>query len=212
MSQERVITYIDGYNLYHGLLDARLRNSRWLDLAQLGRSLLTSDQYLVLTRYFTTRVRGNPAKERRQARYIEALQARSHIEIDYGHFLSKTASCYRCGRQWTQNEEKRTDVNIAVRMLEDAYDDRFDTAVIISGDSDLTAPIQAVRRRFRDKRVLVAFPPKRYSRELGRVADHAFRIFARNIRASRLPPTVITNDGTSLTAPLGWLPAARQNP
>ena len=50
MSQQRVITYIDGYNLYHGLLDARLHNSRWLDLAQLGRSLLTSDQQLALTR------------------------------------------------------------------------------------------------------------------------------------------------------------------
>ena len=157
-------------------------------------------------------MKGNPDKARRQARYIEARQTREHIEIDYGHFLSKTASCYRCGRQWAQNEEKRTDVNIAVLMLEDAYDDRFDTAVIISGDSDLTAPIQAVRRRFRDKRVLVAFPPKRYSKELGRVADHAFRIFARNIRASRLPPSVTTSDGTTLMAPQGWLPAAHQKP
>lgn len=212
MSQQRVITYIDGYNLYHGLLDARLQNSRWLDLAQLGRSLLTSDQQLALTRYFTTRVKGNPDKARRQARYIEALQTREHIEIDYGHFLSKTVSCYTCGRRWVQNEEKKTDVNIAVRMLEDAYDDRFDTAVVISGDSDLTAPIQAVQRRFHGKRVLVAFPPKRFSKELDRVADHAFWIFARNIRASRLPPSVTTTDGTTLTAPQGWLPAAHQNP
>ena len=32
MSPERVIAYIDGYNLYFGLLDARLQTSRWLDL------------------------------------------------------------------------------------------------------------------------------------------------------------------------------------
>ena len=115
----------------------------------------------------------DPDKARRQARYIEALQTREHIEIDYGHFLSKTVSCYTCGRRCVQNEEKKTDVNTAVRMLEDAYDDRFDTAVVISGDSDLTAPIQAVQRRFHRKRVLVAFPPKRFSKELDRAADRA---------------------------------------
>ncbi len=68
MSQQRVITYIDGYNLYHGLLAAGLRSSRWLDLPELGRSLLEPDQQLVLTRYFTTRVKGNPDKADRQAR------------------------------------------------------------------------------------------------------------------------------------------------
>ena len=206
MSQ-RVITYIDGYNLYHGLLDAGLRTSRWLDLARLGESLLMSDQHLVLTRYFTTRVKGNPAKAHLQGLYIEALQTRALLEIDYGHFLSKTVACYRCGSEWAKNEEKRTDVNIAVRMLEDAYDDRFDTAIVVSGDSDLTAPIRAVQRRFHDKHVLVAFPPKRYSKELARVANHAFGIFARNIRASRLPPTIASTHGTTLTAPQGWLPA-----
>ena len=37
MNQQRVITYIDGYNLYHGLLEAGLRSSRWLDLPKLGQ-------------------------------------------------------------------------------------------------------------------------------------------------------------------------------
>ena len=211
MSQQRVITYIDGYNLYHGLLDAGLRSSRWLDLSELGRSLLKPDQQLVLTRYFTTRVKGDPDKARRQARYIDALATRVALEIDFGHFLSKLVTCHRCGREWAKNEEKKTDVNIAVRMLEDAYDDCFDTAMIISGDSDLSAPIEAIRRRFPDKRVVVAFPPKRYSQELSRVADAAFRIFNRRIRASRLPASITTNDGITLTAPRGWLPATQHD-
>ena len=44
-------TYIDAYNVYHGLLEAGLRSSRWLDLPELGSSLLEPDQQLVLTRY-----------------------------------------------------------------------------------------------------------------------------------------------------------------
>ena len=84
MSQQRVITYIDGYNLYHGLLDAGLRSSRWLDLPKLGTSLLKPDSQLVLTTYFTTRVKGNPAKARRQTRYIDALETQVGIEIKPG--------------------------------------------------------------------------------------------------------------------------------
>ena len=209
MGQQRVITYIDGYNLYHGLREAGLGSSRWLDLPKLGRSLLKPGQQLALTRYFTTRVKGDPAKARRQAPYVDALRTRGGIKIDFGHFLSKRVTCRNCGHSWTKSEEKKTDVNIAVRMLEDVYDDRFDTAIVISGDSDLASPVETIRRRFSHKRVLVAFPPKRYSHELCRVADATFRIFDRNIRASHLPATVITHGKATLTAPQGWLPAPR---
>ena len=182
-----MITYIDGYNLYHGLLEAGLGSSRWLDLPKLGRSLLKPGQHLVLTRYFTTRVKGDPSKARRQARYIDALTTRGGIEIDFGHFLSKRVTCHSCGHTWTKSEEKKTDVNIAVRMLEDTYDDHFDTAIVISGDSDLATPVETIRKRYPHKRVLVAFPPKRYSHELRRVANVTFRIFNRN--HPNKPPT-----------------------
>ncbi len=113
--------------------------------------------------------------------------------------------CFRCKNTWRKKEEKKTDVNIAVRILEDAYDDRFDSAVVVSGDSDLTPPIKAVRRRFLNKRVVVAFPPQRHSGELRRVADAWLAISDHYIRASRLPERVII-DGAVLTAPQGWLP------
>lgn len=74
MSPERVIAYIDGYNLYFGLLDARLRTSRWLDLRSLCETLLKPRQQLELVRYFTTRVRNNPDTAKRQAVYIDALR------------------------------------------------------------------------------------------------------------------------------------------
>ena len=199
MANDRVITYIDGYNLYHGMMQARLGSSRWLDLSAMGRSLLKPHQQLVLTRYFTTRVRGNPGKARRQGTFIDALLARGGIEIDFGHFLSKPISCNSCGNTWQKNEEKKTDVNIAVRLLDDAYDDRFDVAIIISGDSDLVPPIESVRARFPHKRLLVAFPLAGNSSELRRVADAAFQISEAKIRGSRLPDPVTTTGGVVLT-------------
>ena len=151
-------------------------------------------------------MRGNQAKVQWQSTLIDALLARGDIEIAVGHFLSKPVSCNTCGNTWQKNEEKKTDVDIAVRLLDDAFDDRFDVAVIISGDSDLVPPIESVRARFPAKRLLVAFPPRRNPSELRRVADAAFQISEAKIRASRLPDPVTTAGGVVLSAPRGRLP------
>ncbi len=208
MSAERAIAYIDGYNLYHGICDARLQSSRWLDLRELSRSLLKPQQRLVLVRYFTTMVRNNPPKAERQSTFIEALRAGGGIEVDFGHFLSKAVKCPGCGHEWAKHEEKKTDVNIAVRILDDAFDDRFDVAMVVSGDSDLVPAIESVHARFPDKRIIVAFPPRRQSAELKRVANESFTIGKGKIRSNRLPDPIITPDGITLQAPRGWLPAS----
>ena len=85
---ERLIAYIDGFNLYYGLRDARLNSSRWLDLRGMCESLLKPGQRLELVRYFTSRVRGDVQATDRQALFIDALHARGGIEMDFGHFLT----------------------------------------------------------------------------------------------------------------------------
>jgi len=107
MPRERAITYIDGYNLYYGLLASGLKSSRWLDLVALSRSLLKPNQQLETVRYFTTRVRNDRTAAARQGRYLDALEARGGIDIAYGHFLSKTVKCYNCQHTWPTHEEKR---------------------------------------------------------------------------------------------------------
>ena len=197
-----MVAYIDGFNLYHGLRDAGLGESRWLDIHGVCASLLRSGEQLDLT----SRVRDNPVKAARQAVYIDALRATGGVEIDFGHFLSSTARCFRCGNVWRKNEEKKTDVNVAVRLLEDAADDLFDTAMVVSGDSDLVPPVESVQRRFPHKRVVVAFPPRRRSSQLERAASKALSIYPRTIQANPLPDPVRTPGGVELHAPSGWLP------
>lgn len=48
-----------------------------------------------------------------------------------------------------KEEEKRSDVNLATQLLLDLFDDAFQCAVIISNDTDLLAPIQVARSRFK---------------------------------------------------------------
>lgn len=208
MRSERVIAYVDGFNLYHGLMDAQLGSSRWLDLVGMSRSLLEPNQRLVLVRYFTTRIRNRPDKEERQSTYIDALLSRGGLRIDFGFFLSKRGECRRCGTKWPDYEEKKTDVNIAVRLLNDALDDRFDTALVISGDSDLVPAVESVRARYPTKRLIAVFPPRRSSGHLARVAHASFAIGDDKIRGNRLPDPVKTAGGIELRAPTGWMPSS----
>ncbi len=202
----RVATYIDGFNLYFGLKASAFKRYYWLDVGTLGQALLKPDQILVATHYFTTRIRDNGrnlADQRRQNGYIEALQLRG-VHTQFGHYLDKRRECRTCQASWSDYEEKMTDVNIAVQLLGDAYEDRFDVALVISGDSDLTTPIRRVRERFPGKRVIVGFPPGRQSAELRRVANGFFVIGEDKLRASQLPDQIAKPDGYILERPATW--------
>jgi len=123
------------------------------------RKLLKPGQTLVHTKYFTSRISQPPDKVKRQSTYIEAIQTLSDVSIFFGHYLMSPRTCRNCGFMYEVAQEKMTDVNIAVEILQDAFQNAFDTAILISADSDLIAPVAAVRKLFPAKRVIVACPP-----------------------------------------------------
>jgi uncharacterized LabA/DUF88 family protein len=204
---ERVITYIDGFNLYFGLRSRGWRRYYWLDLHGLAQSLLKSGQQLDHVKYFTSRVSAtpaNPAQDKRQNVYLEALALQPQTSLFFGHYLSKSVKCHACGATWMKQEEKMTDVNIAMELLVDAQQDMFDTALLVSADSDLTGPVIKVRRLFPKKRVIIAFPPDRVSERLKREANGWTRIGEAAIRQNQLPDPVIKPDGVALNKPPEW--------
>jgi uncharacterized LabA/DUF88 family protein len=102
------------------------------------------------------------------------------------------------------HEEKETDVNIAVALLEDAVLDRYDTALLISADSDLCPAVRAMKRLRPEKRVVAAFPPRRQSGDLRRVVDGYLAIGDDKIRHSQLPQAVVAAGGITLHRPKHW--------
>lgn len=90
---ERVIIYIDGFNLYFGLKSKGWQRYYWLNLQKLAQNLLTKNQQLITTKYFTSRISKPPEKSRRQATYIEALETLDNFRIFYGHYLINTIEC-----------------------------------------------------------------------------------------------------------------------
>jgi hypothetical protein len=158
----RIIAYIDGFNLYHAIDDLRRPALKWLDLWALAASLARPGETVTEVNYFSAYATWLPGAQKRHDEYVTALQHQG-VACHMGHFKNKTRTCRSCGAQWTQHEEKETDVHMAARVVVDACEDRYDRAVIITADSDLAPALSIVRARFSGKQMFVVAPPGRHN-------------------------------------------------
>jgi uncharacterized LabA/DUF88 family protein len=201
---QRVIAYIDGFNLYFGLKSSGWDRYLWLNVRALSQNLLKSHQLLVHTKYFTSRIKGPSPKAQRQSDYLDALQTLTDFSIFFGKYQVARQTCRNCGFSYDASTEKMTDVNIAVEVLQDAFQDVFDTALLVTADSDLVGPLKAVRRLFPTKRLVVACPPNRFSQHLCAEAHSHFQIGRGTISKSVFPEEVCTASGFVLRRPPSW--------
>ena len=155
----RVTSYVDGFNLYHSVVDIGINHYKWLDLWKLSEIYAPKPNFtLTAVYYFSALAHWLPGPCSRHQIYIEALKATGVTPI-LGNFKEKDRSCNRCGKTWKSHEEKETDVNLAIHLLSGAYDNTYDTAFVISGDSDLSQAIKLVLDKFPHKQIKVIIPP-----------------------------------------------------
>jgi hypothetical protein len=108
----RVVGYVDGFNLYHGMRSRFGRKWLWLDVEALVGVLRPPDDEVGLVRYFTARVRDDPAGGARQKRYLNGLKAHcTTLKIHLGRYQAKERRCRFCGGTW------RTRLRINESML-----------------------------------------------------------------------------------------------
>lgn len=199
----RVSFFIDGFNLYHSLKDFA-KDCRWLNLKSLCESYLKPDEQLGDIYYFTAVATWNLEKSNKHKLYIKRL-ALEGVQTIYGKFKKVSRHCNNCNKEYDTHEEKRTDVNIALRLFSDAVQDKFDTAILVSADSDLIPPIQAISSLFPEKRVGIVIPLGRRAKELKQVADFSFKMERKRLESNLLPKDYNLN-GVNITAPDKWLP------
>lgn len=210
----RTFVYVDGFNLYYGALKGT--QYKWLDLKALLTRVLQPHHEILKIKYFTASVSGTPQDPRapiHQQTYLRALQHYiPETEIHYGHFLSHEVHAPLANPgpeqprfvQVIKTEEKGSDVNLAVHMLNDAWLDSYDCAVVVSNDSDLAESMRLVKAHH-NKRIGLITPSTsnniRPSRQLLQHSDFARRIRKRALVGSQLHSPI---PGTSLHKPRDW--------
>jgi uncharacterized LabA/DUF88 family protein len=163
----------------------------WLDIQGLAESILLPSQELIGIKYFTSPISHSKGKQERQNKYLDALRTRPLIEIIFGRFQPDRKECDHCGHPAYHPQEKKTDVNIAVNLICDALEDRYDTAVLLTGDSDLVPAVEAVKKLTPQKRIVVVFPPNRRSDELSTASGGTpIRIWEPLLQKNRLPDVI----------------------
>ena len=218
MKKRRTIIYIDGYNLYYGLLKGS--TSKWLDLLALARNLLNDTHEIIEVRYYTSIVKPSPydaAAVERQNVYLQALGTMCLVKVVLGFYSKHTAlmapqrkRCSSCEEskdgyvRVMKLEEKRSDVNLAIDAVADAALDRADSFVLITGDSDQTGTIDKIRRQF-NKPVIVFDPHEKESQHLKKAATF-YKNIPRDLPAKcQLPDAIpVGTLGNFICRPAAW--------
>lgn len=211
---ERTIVYVDGFNLYYGSL--RRTSYKWLDLSRLFTKLLDQHQQIIEIKYFTARISsrdGDPQAPQRQKAYLLALKKYiPNIYMYYGHYLSHPVMAKVYEPQSNQppyiriikTEEKGSDVNIALHILNDAWLNKYDCAVLVSNDSDLSEALRFVKEDHNKKIGLIVPGDEKYrkaSSELSKYSTFIHRISETLLSESQLPNPI---PGTNIYKPASW--------
>ena len=212
---KRVTFYIDGFNFYFGLKRTRKTDKEWhrfywTDMVKLCRSFLGEGQELEKVIYFTASPL-SPQKNSRQSAFLNAnkLLNGDKFEVVRGKYMEKHITCPYCKGDILRPEEKKTDVNISIRMIADCVLDKTDTVSLVSADSDLVPPLEFIQTYYPEKHIKVYFPPSNYSNDLkDNLLHHRSKpvLLLRNKRRffdALMPDTVSTGE-KKYTIPEKW--------
>jgi len=139
---ERVMIFIDGSNLYHGLLKSVGKAN--IDLTKLGERLCGKERKLIRIYYYNAPLdRGhNPKKYKSQQKWFEKLRKTPNISLVLVKLIKRKK---KSGKP--EYFIKGDDIHIAVDMVKFAYNDAYDTAILVSGDGDFYPAIKVVKDR-----------------------------------------------------------------
>lgn len=159
--EDRVAIFIDGSNLYHAL---RSNFGRYnINFAEFANRFCVSRR-LFRTYYYN--VQQDPIQRpdafREQQEFLDTLRQAPYLEVRLG------------STKLTQGVpvEKGVDIMLATDLLYFAWNDSYDVAVLVSGDSDFAYALQAVKNM--GKHVEVAYFEGGISKDLLNIADNRY--------------------------------------
>ena len=191
-------------------IDVNWQRYYWIDVVKLFEQFLGLEQELNKVIYFTASPL-DPDKNSRQSAFLNAnaILNPNRFEVVRGKYINKTIKCPHCHLAINRPEEKKTDVNLSVRMIEDCVKDKTDVVVLVSADTDLIPPIDFILNNFPTKRVKVYFPPANHSFDInGYIRAHKSHVVRLDANARKFDnavmPDIVSVGEKTYTIPQAW--------
>ena len=220
-SNLRTIVYVDGYNLYYGLL--RRSAFKWLDLYRLFQDhVLELGTEVVEVRYYTapvlSRMADDPESPQRQRSYLQALRKMppNRVTVIEGKIHAATPILrlvnpllgdpdlkYVKVHDFT---EKKTDVNLAADLITGAWTGAYEQAIICSNDTDLEGALRVVKLHHPSVHIGLVVPipsndTRKIAADLKQYADWSKVLSPVHLKNAQLPDKI---PGTAIRRPEGW--------
>ena len=185
----RTTFLVDGFSLYHSARevahDSGAVSTRWLDvyslllsyLPDLGRYAQLHEMYYFSAHAMHLKVK-NPRAMADYRDYVTCLRA-STIQVETGGDLS-------------------------ARLLTLLQEDEFDTAVIVSGETDIAHALRTAKQLYPHKEICFAFPYGQQNRELEDLAGKSFFIREKSYIKYQLPNPVVISPDCIIHKPGNW--------
>lgn len=219
MGIKAAIAYVDGYSLYHGIIDKRnippkdypifceerpWGNLLWLDIESLLISYNLPGIQITKIKHFEARTH-KPDSIKRQNSYKKALLSSKTINKDCifrSRFNKRNITCPKCNKAIKLHQEKKTDVQIATEMLSDFYQSNCEAIIFVGGDSDFVPIFSKILSVNSSFELFLITPPLRESKELSNLIKEER---CRNIEFSSLVknqfPNPVIHNGSLIYKP-----------
>jgi len=166
-----------------------------------------------LIRYFTAKVKAlpsDPDQRIRQLVYLRALRTLDNVRVHFGHFTSHTVILPVADRtprgprfaKVIKSEEKGSDVNLAAHLVNDAHMGVFESAIVVTNDSDLVEAIRIVTEQV-GLPVGVLNPCEQPAGGLNNVATF-YRVLRKGVLKKAQFPRALKDDKGAFSKPQTW--------
>lgn len=224
---KKISVLIDGFNLYHAIKGLEKPHLKWVNVKALAACFVNAqDEQIQRVLFFTAPPHHTPQPV--QIRYDAYTKALKHhgVEVIEGKFKEKFIELKHNGQSITKktHEEKETDVNLALAVVEDAYERISDKLIVITNDSDISPAIRMAGIKNTDLKIKIVTPPllidsrtkkprnpnfelllaageKRTDKRTGKVYFPSTVIKEIHLERCLLPDAMQLEDGSTLTIP-----------
>lgn len=175
---KRVIVFIDGNNFYFGLrkLYGKNKNLKYFDFEDFAE-FLSGKNKVVSIYYYNALLdkEHNSEKYESQKEFFKKLKKIPNFNLVLCKLLKRNIT----GTDQVYYIIKEDDINMAVDMVENAWDDKLDIAVLVSGDGDFVPAVRSVKKK--NKLIKNVYFKNSSSRHLKNFCDESLELTKENL-------------------------------